>query len=223
VTHSLAWWEGGDVNAVAFSPDGKWVAAGGLKGLRVWNAATGKLQKEIATNAAILALAYSPDGKALAARAFTQYVHLWDTGSWKETVLKGHTSEVRAVVYSPDGKTPVTGGVGECKVRDAAGELRKTVKHRDTVRAVVFTPDGKTVAIGSGEPRADRTGRVPDAEERARREADLIRPMLAPERERRPALVWAEVLRRVKAVIAPKAAAAADGGNGETADGASGR
>jgi WD40 repeat protein len=160
VKHNPAWWEGGDVNEVTFSPDGKWVAAGGLKGLRVWNAATGKLQKEIETNAAILALAYSPDGKTLAAGAFTGFAHLWDTATWKETMLKGHKSEVRAVAYSPDGKTLVTGGVGEFKVWNASGELRQTVKHPDTVWAVVFTPDGKQVAVGSGEPRADLKGAV---------------------------------------------------------------
>jgi WD40 repeat protein len=160
VTHSLAWWEGGDVNAVTFSPDGARVAAGGLKGVRIWDAATGKIQKEIETNAAILALAYSPDGKTLAAGAFTGFAHLRDTGTWKEQVLKGHKSEVRALAYSPDGKTLVTGGVGEFKVWDASGELRQTVKHPDTVWAVVFTSDGKWIAVGSGEPRADLKGAV---------------------------------------------------------------
>lgn len=48
----------------------------------------------------------------------------------------------------------------------------------------------------------------PDAVERARREAALIRPMLAEEREQRLALVWADILRRVQAVLADKAAAA---------------
>jgi WD40 repeat protein len=106
----------------------------------------------------VLALAYAPDGKALAAGAFTQHVHLWDTTTWKEKALKGHKSEVRVVAYSPDGKTLVTGGVGEIKVRDAGGELRKTIKHPDTVWSVAFSPDGKAAAVGSGQPRADVKG-----------------------------------------------------------------
>jgi WD40 repeat protein len=42
---SPAFWPGSDVQAVAFSPDGKAVAAGGLRGLRVWDAATGRPRK----------------------------------------------------------------------------------------------------------------------------------------------------------------------------------
>ena len=63
---------------------------------------------------------------------------------------------------------------------------------------------------------------TPDAEERARREADLIRPMLEEERERRLALVWAEVLRQVKAVLAQKAGAAHPGGRAASTGDSSG-
>lgn len=58
-----------------------------------------------------------------------------------------------------------------------------------------------------------RTCGEPDAEEQALREAALIRPMLAEEREHRLALVWAEILRRVEAVVADKAADAGDSGS----------
>jgi WD40 repeat protein len=106
----------------------------------------------------VLALAYAPDGRTLAAGAFTQHVHLWDTGAWKETLLKGHKSEVRAVAYSPDGKTLVTGGVGELRVWDTDGRLKRTVKHPDTVWSAAFSPDGKAIAVGSGQPGTDRNG-----------------------------------------------------------------
>ena len=86
------------MQAVAFSPDGKRLAAGGL-GLRIYDVATAKLEKEVVPTekGAVLALAFSPDGKELAAGAFTQYVHVWDTTAWKESVLKGHKTEVRAL------------------------------------------------------------------------------------------------------------------------------
>lgn len=58
----------------------------------------------------------------------------------------------------------------------------------------------------------------PDAAERAEREATLIRPLLAEERERRLALAWAEIQRRVAAVLADKAAGADSGSAGSTGD-----
>ena len=64
-----------------------------------------------------------------------------------------------------------------------------------------------------------RTCAEPDADERAMREASLIRPLLAEEREQRLALVWARVLQRVEAVLADKAAEAENSGSdGNTGD-----
>lgn len=158
--HELAWWEGDDVNAIAFAPDGAHVAAGGSKGIRVWSAATGKPVKELSLDAAVLALAYAPDGKTLAGGAFTQNVHLWDTGNWKESVLKGHASEVRSVAYSPDGKLLVTGGVGEARVWSAdTGKHLRSLKCEGTVWSVAFSPGGE-VATASGNPVADSRGEV---------------------------------------------------------------
>jgi WD40 repeat protein len=65
---------------------------------------------------------------------------------------------VWALAYSPDGQTLVTGGVGEFRVWDAGGALRRTVTHPDTVWALAFAPDGKLLAVGSGEPRAGPNG-----------------------------------------------------------------
>jgi WD40 repeat protein len=160
--HTLAWWEDADVNAVAFSPRGEWIAAGGLEGVRVWNAGTGALEKELPLPAAVLALAFSPDGTTLAAGAFDQFVHLWDARTWQERkVLKGHRSEVRAVAYSPDGNTLATGGVGELRLWDArTGEFRGAVECESTVRSVAFAPDGKTFATGCGDPKADGAGEL---------------------------------------------------------------
>lgn len=64
-----------------------------------------------------------------------------------------------------------------------------------------------------------RTCGEPDAQERAKREAALIRPMLAEEREQRLAMVWADILRRVRVVLADKAAATENSGSaGSTGD-----
>ena len=71
---------------------------------------------------------------------------------------KGHTGEVLAVAFSPDGKTIVTAGSdGLGKVWDVAtGSVRADLAgHDGKVLCVAVSADGKTVATG-GEDRTVR-------------------------------------------------------------------
>jgi WD40 repeat protein len=95
-------------------------------------------------------------------------------------VLRGHTDDVYAVAFHPDGKRLATGG------RDRAvwlwdlerGELvARLPGHTSYIWSLAFSPDGKTLASGSG----DFTVRLWDAEPlrtryQARREAEALRP-----------------------------------------------
>ena len=80
--------------------------------------------------------------------------------------LKGHSSYVRSVSFSPDGTRIASGGgaykkPGEIKLWDAStGEELHTLKgHTDNVSSVTFSPDGTRIASGSD----DKTIRVWDA------------------------------------------------------------
>lgn len=99
----------GEVRAVAFSPDGKLLAAGNrYHTVRVWDVAT---KKEVVTLAGhmsdVWSIAFSPDGKTLAA-ADTDWkkpskVKLWDTTTWKERGALDVPGEILSIAYSPDG------------------------------------------------------------------------------------------------------------------------
>ncbi|MCI0560718.1 MAG: WD40 repeat domain-containing protein, partial [Nitrososphaera sp.] len=68
--------------------------------------------------------------------------------------LKGHNGHVNSVVFSPDGKTLVSGGGqfdGELLLWDMeTGQLKRTVKGNGCITSVTFSPDGKTLVSGSG-------------------------------------------------------------------------
>jgi len=150
-------------DAVAYSPDGKWVAAGCTDhSFRVWEAATSKetLRNENHTGP-IMALAFSPDSRWLASASSDRTIKIWDVASGqKRAELLGHTDPLSSVAFSPDGRYVVSGAgairfnpgsAGEVKLWDAStGALAAELKgHTRGVSSVAFSPDGRTVASAS--------------------------------------------------------------------------
>ncbi len=99
----------GEVRCVAFSPDGKLLAAGNrYHTVRVWDVATRKEVKTLTGHMSdVWSIAFSPDGKTLAA-ADTDWkkaskVKLWDTTTWKERGSLDVPGEILSIAYSPKG------------------------------------------------------------------------------------------------------------------------
>jgi hypothetical protein len=123
----------GAISSVAFSPNGKILAATTAEGqIRLWQAMDGQplLTWEGHTNWA-WSVAFSPDGQTLASGSADQTVRLWDvyTGQSLKT-LSGHTNLVYSVAFSPDGRLLASGSVDETiKLWDVqTGECLKTLR-----------------------------------------------------------------------------------------------
>lgn len=91
-------WDG-RIYDLAVSPDGKSIAMAGISAVGasdiwIYGADTGVLKKVLTDHKSqkpIYKLAYSPDGKHLASISFTGEVLLWNSETWKSTVLQQST------------------------------------------------------------------------------------------------------------------------------------
>jgi WD40 repeat protein len=154
--------------ALAFSPDGKELAASGYHEITLWNPASGTLLRRIKNIARqTQALAFNPDGSLIAACGGTPgrlgEIKFLDpkNGSVLKT-LATTTDFGLALAFSADGKRLVAGGADNTiRLFDVASgkEERRIEQHADWVMGLAFSPDGAHFASAS----RDKTARLFDA------------------------------------------------------------
>ncbi len=99
--------------SIAISPDGKYVATGGLDGvIMLWDAGTGKMVRQLTGQYAIISnIIFSPDGRYLLTSSDDHTVRLWDVavGEVRREIVSA-VGITNAVAFTPDSRFFVTGG-----------------------------------------------------------------------------------------------------------------
>jgi WD40 repeat protein/serine/threonine protein kinase len=101
----------GPVAAVAFGPDGKYLASAGHDStVRIWDPTTGKQVKLLSGHSDVVyGVAFSPDGQRHSSASWDRTVKIWDTTSWKVLVnYTDHQEAVWRVAFNADGSRIAT-------------------------------------------------------------------------------------------------------------------
>jgi WD40 repeat protein len=167
----------GGVHALAYSPDGKRIAAGDADSVKLWDVATGVLLRVLDVGHTVDSLAFSPDGKAVVeggvyvsefADTPTGYAAVWDLASGdkrKDLALGDYgTAPVTSVAFTPDGKSIVVAATGSAArlFRAVDGVLIRSFGAGDASGAAItshanapISPDGKSVASQGGDEKVE--------------------------------------------------------------------
>ena len=149
----------GALIALAASPDGEWVTAGGWlrhtrrRLLLLLDAQTGELRRQIDTESQVAShITFSPDSRILAGNIGGE-IHLWNVPTGRIVCRLRLDEWLEEAVFSPDGRFLAAGMLGpRVVVLDAVhGELlRQWEVQADGPGPLAFTSDGTTLAVATG-------------------------------------------------------------------------
>jgi WD40 repeat protein len=152
--------EGCTVEALAFHPNGAWLACGGIDWLatsgsdgavNIWNVFDRVRQATFVGGAT--ALAFDPPGQHLAVASPECVIYIWDVATRTQVFdIAGPGTRVTAVAFTPDGRHLLAGCDDHTlRLWDRATGRATCVHELDSpVKALRFTPDGATLYSGNG-------------------------------------------------------------------------
>ncbi|MBN2309481.1 MAG: caspase family protein, partial [Candidatus Hydrogenedentes bacterium] len=143
----------GAISALAMSPDGRYIATGGVEGaIKVWEVSTGRLFRTlVGHHGMVRVLAFTADGASLFSSGFSdESLRVWRISSGSLLAEAGDVGSASAIQFTPDGAYALVSGSGmHPSVWDVAtGEMVRRFEQIDGVAAL--TANGTRV-IGTSD------------------------------------------------------------------------
>ena len=138
----------GHVNDIAFSRDGKLIAAAGSAQVAVWSTRTRKLMRRIAIGGdGAAAVSFSPTSPVLAIGWIDSMNVLYNLETGRRIATLTEDWGTTGIDYSPDGTRLASAGVGGTTIWNV--EQQSAVAKIDLgAFAARYSPDGKLIAVG---------------------------------------------------------------------------
>jgi WD40 repeat protein len=166
ISSQLQMHESHHFTSVAFSPDGRYLAAGtgtryehdydNKRGeIKIWETSTWKEVRTLKSHTlSVNSVAFSPDSQRLASGSSDRTVKIWDTKTWEAvSTLYGHTQFVVGVAFRPDNARQLVSASEDCTLKvwdvETLENLLTLNGHRGMVNCVAYSPDGRRIASGS--------------------------------------------------------------------------
>lgn len=142
--------------AIAFSPDGRFVAVGGLeKTVWVTKISSGKVVASLQVSGYVMSLDFSPNGEILVAGLYDENVLFWDVSNGTTMgPMMDHDGSVMEVRYSPEGDLLASGSKDKTIIvwDTASGRsLKRLVGHGDSISRLAFLPGRENLVSSSSD------------------------------------------------------------------------